>query len=198
MPNDCHNRASLSHNDTKKIDALEKELLNGERAEPFEHLRPQEKNQPEDHRLWRCENWGTKWDAYSIEWEREDPPLSPSPQTQLVTSAPSSIVMSFQTAWSPPIALYKFLEETEGWTIHAMYSELQWGFAGKYAAGQNIYNEFNVCDRDSLVNIPEDVLEFSHALDFNEAISRPEESYALGRSKDNKIQTKISDHFMRI
>ena len=37
---------------------------------------------------WRCQNWGTKWDAYSMEIDDSD--------------MPHGFEVTFETAWSPP------------------------------------------------------------------------------------------------
>ena len=37
---------------------------------------------------WRCQNWGTKWDAYSLEIDDTD--------------MPHGFEVTFETAWSPP------------------------------------------------------------------------------------------------
>jgi hypothetical protein len=90
MPNWCYNTATVFHEDKTKIDGLEQELLK-DKAEPFNYLRPNPAGEWDYG--WSCENWGTKWDVSMMDWEREDD---------------NTIVMHFDSAWSPPIALYEF------------------------------------------------------------------------------------------
>ena len=48
---------------------------------------------------WRLEKWDTKWDV-------------PKEDIEIVEINNGSIVISFDTAWSPPIAIYKKLRDT--------------------------------------------------------------------------------------
>ena len=45
---------------------------------------------------WRCQNWDTKWDV-------------PKDNIEITEINNGSIVIGFNTAWSPPIAIYKKL-----------------------------------------------------------------------------------------
>ena len=45
---------------------------------------------------WRCQNWDTKWDV-------------PKDNIEITEINNGSIVIGFDTAWSPPIAIYKKL-----------------------------------------------------------------------------------------
>jgi hypothetical protein len=47
---------------------------------------------------WCCENWGTKWNAYNSEITEDDVEYG-------------HLVISFQTAWSPPTPVYEALAE---------------------------------------------------------------------------------------
>jgi hypothetical protein len=84
-----------------------------------------------------------------MDWEREDD---------------NTIVMHFDSAWSPPITLYDFLE-TEGWSVRAMYHEPGMGFAGRFENGMDEYYELDWTDRDSIEELPEDILDFTNALE---------------------------------
>ena len=48
---------------------------------------------------WRLQNWDTKWDV-------------PKDNIEIVEINNGSIVIGFDTAWSPPIAIYKKLRDT--------------------------------------------------------------------------------------
>ena len=47
---------------------------------------------------WRCQNWDTKWDV-------------PKDNIEITEINNGSIVIGFDTAWSPPIAIYKKLRD---------------------------------------------------------------------------------------
>ena len=46
---------------------------------------------------WRCANWGTKWDAYSMEIDEVD--------------MPHGFEVTFETAWSPPEEIHSAISE---------------------------------------------------------------------------------------
>jgi hypothetical protein len=146
MPNWCYNSATLYNSDKSKIDSLEQELQK-EDAQVFQHLRPNPTGEWDYN--WSVENWGTKWDITVHDWEREND---------------NSIVMHFDTAWSPPTTLYEFLSE-EGWSINAMYHEPGMGFAGKFEDGDDEYYEFDWTDRQSIEDLPDYILDFTNALE---------------------------------
>lgn len=146
MPNWCYNTATVYHEDKTKIDGLEQELQK-EQAEPFNYLRPNPAGEWDYG--WSCENWGTKWDVSMMDWEREDD---------------NTIVMHFDSAWSPPIALYEYLE-SEGWEVRALYHEPGMGFAGRFEDGYDQYFEFDYTDRASIEDLPEDIADFANVWD---------------------------------
>ena len=131
MPNWCYNSVTLSHGDKTKIDALEAELQK-ENPEPFNHLCPRPAEEEENWYGWNVNNWGTKWDVTPHDWEQEDD---------------NTIYINFDSAWSPPISLYEFLE-SEGWSVSAKYHEPGMGFIGAYqdgfddSAGRNMNDIF--------------------------------------------------------
>jgi len=146
MPNWCYNSATVHHDNKEVIDGLEAELQK-EKAEIFNYLRPNPDGEWDYG--WSVDNWGTKWDVSIMDWEREDD---------------NTIVMHFDSAWSPPTTLYEYLE-TEGWTIRAMYHEPGMGFAGRFEDGCDDYYELDWTDRASIEELPEDILDFTNALD---------------------------------
>jgi hypothetical protein len=148
MPNWCYNTATLHHDDKTKIDALEQELMK-EEAQVFNHLNPRPAEHEEDWYSWNCNNWGCKWDITPMDWERQDD---------------NTIVMHFDTAWSPPTALYEYLE-TEGWTVRALYHEPGMGFAGRFEDGFDDYYNYDLSDRASVEELPEDILDYTNVLE---------------------------------
>ena len=79
---------------------------------------------------WRCEKWGTKWDAVDT-YINSEPYLD-------------YIMVSFDTAWSPPIPYYEALSKKYPLlSISVEYGECGMDFAGiaKYEGGELISSE---------------------------------------------------------
>ena len=144
MPNWCDNSLTISHDDKLKIDELEAALLK-ENPEIFQFLRPRPKDQDENWYDWNIENWGTKWDVNLDFVERV---------------SENTIVLGFNTAWSPPIELYDYLTE-QGWRINAMYSEGGVGFVGRYEDGVDDCYEYSFDEELSIELIPEELVEYA-------------------------------------
>jgi hypothetical protein len=145
MPNWCYNTVVISHDDETLIDGLEQELLK-EKTQPLTYLRPNPAGAWDYS--WSVDNWGTKWDITPHDWDRDG----------------NSITINFDSAWAPPLALYEFLE-SQGWHINALYHEPGMGFAGRFEDGYDEYYEFDWSDRESIENLPQEILEFSNALE---------------------------------
>lgn len=154
MPNWCDNMVTLSHPDKSKIDALDAELSNRDNeshrslGEFFNHLRPNPSGEWQYD--WSVENWGSKWDAGIIDFERCDD---------------NEIWVSFESAWSPPTALYEFLMN-EGWKVYAVYYEPGMGYGGIFDSenGGDDYYEFDWTCREDIENLPGDLIEFGDLL----------------------------------
>lgn len=182
MPNWCDNSVTLYNEDVEKVSALAEEM--GRENEegkmtacPFQHLRPRPSDQEENWYEWNLSNWGTKWDASIIDWERRDD---------------NEIWISFDSAWAPPIALYDYLTEN-GWNVEAIYHEPGMNFAGQYNNGIDNYYEYDVSDPDFLHSLPGEIIEFANLFDaHDEYIMRElEESWAdAKRSEWNKVKHK--------
>ena len=149
MPNYCDNSLTLRHTDKSKVDALDAELSKknpngyGSNGELLNHLRPNPSGEWDYN--WSVENWGTKWDASIIDWERRDD---------------NEIWVSFESAWSPPTTIYDYLVE-QGWEVEAYYYEPGMGYAGEYTTeGGDDYYEYDLSDPESIEELPESVIEF--------------------------------------
>ncbi len=177
MPNWCYNSATFHHSDKNVIDAFEAELKK-EDAQPLNYLRPNPAGEWEYD--WSVSNWGTKWDISPQDWEREDD---------------NTIVMHFDSAWSPPTTLYEFLTEN-GWDVRAYYHEPGMGFAGKFEDGFDDYYEFDYTDRESVENLPEDILDFTNAMEDLENWEAEQEEEALAELErtdwfDKKVKPAV-------
>ena len=129
MPNWCLNNATITHDDPAKLT----ELVDAyKRGELMEHYRPSPKDDmgvlDEDWYDWRLKNWGTKWDVGGEDAFCE----------RMVT-ADNTVVLSFDSAWSPPIEFYSFLKDEHGFDIRASYFEPGIGFCGDWIDGSDHY-----------------------------------------------------------
>lgn len=149
MPNWCDNMVTLSHPDKSKIDALDAEMSKKNDSHHFEgqlfqHLVPNPAG--EWNYDWSIANWGTKWDASIIDYERRDD---------------NTVWVSFESAWSPPTTAYDTLVE-EGWEVEAVYYEPGMGYGGVYNSneGGDDYYEFDLSNPESIEDLPGDLIEF--------------------------------------
>jgi hypothetical protein len=147
MPNWCDNSVTLRNSDKSKVDALAASL-EGEDKAFLNHLRPNPTGEWEYN--WSIENWGTKWEAGIIDWERRDD---------------NEVWVSFDSAWSPPTTIYEYLVE-QGWEVEAVYHEPGMCYAGQYTTdGGDDYYEYDLNDPESIEDLPEDVIEFGNLRD---------------------------------
>lgn len=58
---------------------------------------------------WKVENWGTKWEGMD---------------GTLISESPTSLYLKFLTAWSPPFALYEYLQRSMSLTCTAIGSDI--------------------------------------------------------------------------
>lgn len=128
MPNWCLNNVTITHDDPAKLN----ELLDAYKARNlFEHYHPTPKDEngelDEDWWGWRVSNWGTKWDVGG-----EDAYYSDNPE---------GLVLSFDSAWSPPVGLYDKLFEL-GYNVKATYWEPGMAFCGIWDNGYDNYIEY--------------------------------------------------------
>ena len=144
MPNWCQNVATISHDNSELIDAIETEL-NKEKDDIalFQLLRPRPAEHEDDWYGWNTSNWGTKWDISYCSFERLDD---------------NTIKLDFDTAWGPCVALYEYLE-TEGYTVEAFYNEEGMAFCGCYRDGyDDQYNYSDYYTSDGILgNVPNDI-----------------------------------------
>jgi hypothetical protein len=128
MPNWCLNNVTINHDDPTKLN----ELLDAyKRGELMEHFLPTPKDEngelDKDWYDWRVGNWGTKWDVGG-----EDAFYSDNPE---------GLVLSFDSAWSPPVDFYQFLKDEHGFDIRASYWEPGLAFCGDWIDGMDDYYE---------------------------------------------------------
>ena len=150
MPNWCDNSLILRNKDTSKIDSLSVKMESEQT--PFDYLRPPPEDIGDGRYEWNLFNWGTKWEANMIDWERSDD---------------NEIRIYFESAWCPPIALYNYLVE-EGWEVEAVYNEPGCQFAGLFTneSGDQYY-DYDIRDQNTIDDLPTDIVEFAGLEDAN-------------------------------
>ena len=109
---------------------------------------------------WCVANWGTKWDASVYGLNRVDQEM---------------LCLTFDTAWSPPLALYEYLRNA-GWDVHATYYEPGMAFAGRWRNGEDTMVD-NIFDA---VRQPEDewgdfITELSEEYGIADSVAEQEE-----------------------
>jgi len=120
MPNWCQNEVTLYHNDPTMLARAEAAIAAGSLLNEFVPMPTELKdNDGCGWYDWRLNHWGTKWDIDGEVWDKTD----------------DSIVLSFESAWSPPIEAYRVMEAEHGFTIYASYEELGMCFKGSYENG---------------------------------------------------------------
>jgi hypothetical protein len=130
MPNNTDVRVYIDHPSKKRIDDMVN-IFEGER--PFDMIIPmpddiirdnltyemRKKSNGRNWYDWSCENWGTKWDAYEVRVQR---------------LSDTSMYVMMETAWSPPIPVFRKLEEM-GFKIEAIFLDEGHMYVGQYIDG---------------------------------------------------------------
>ena len=155
MPNWCNNTVEIYHKDPAMLERVRKgfnagALLNefmpvpedlqivagrvGSDEDPKQiELEAQEKRNLEKYGCknwydWCVSNWGTKWDVGGDGAEAQD--------------IEGGLMLTFDSAWSPPIDAFATLIEQFDFEIRAMYYEPGMAFAGIWDNGDDQYYEY--------------------------------------------------------
>ena len=160
MPNYCQNSAVFKHEDTEQVSRLIKAFNEGrlfgefipcpqELHETVEigenyHERSEAKEAANREKYgfsswydWNIAHYGTKWE------------VSPDFEVALDAANPNTVILNFDTAWSPPIEFYETMTEM-GWSIKAFYYEPGMAFCGLYEDGSN--DEYSIEDNADWVD----------------------------------------------
>jgi hypothetical protein len=199
MPNWCNNTVEIYHNDPLMIERVRTAfnagtLLNefipvpeslrivsgrlGDDTDPEQiALVAQEKANLETHgySTWYdfCVNeWGTKWDVGADGQPAED--------------IPEGLVLSFDSAWGPPIEAYQKLDAM-GFRIRAMYDESGMAFAGIWDNGDDEFYEYNGMTSDRIADeLPK---ELDEAFGISERVAEWEEEENLNIDLDGGLSS---------
>ena len=132
MPNWCNNSLTLTAASKEEADELCQHFKNEDTDDNwtfFGFFVPEEWDR--DDWYWsRVNAWGTKWDASMSHADWVDD---------------FTVVMTFDTAWGPPIGVYEAAVE-QGWGVHATYYEPGMGFVGSFVDGDDEHYDYHECD----------------------------------------------------
>ena len=166
MANHCRNILFASHTDRQRAVALRESFL---KDEFFNYFIP--RKSPDVDGKWCLKYWGCKSEA----WHRGS-----------AFNSGNLIVLSFDTAWTPPIGVYKSMV-AEGWDLIAYYSEPGCEFCGRFSNDNDAYFEFtDAASADIRRHLPADIdniFDLSSRMfvaEYRDAISNRDEFRRLG------------------
>ena len=172
MPNWNYNVVKVSHTDKAMVD----KFISGCKTGLFTEFLPITEDQKENWYDWNTANWGTKWDVSDID-------CTPVDDDGVIT-------VSFDTAWSPPIAFFEHLLSLD-FMVEAYYYEPGIGFCGIFDSLGDAYYEIGDLSGDEVQeSIPEELnsmFGISEQLWENEAIQEECES----EDADNELGKEI-------
>ena len=143
MPNWCSNSVTIS-GDSEKIKELGAIITKGlENDMCFQAIRPKPED-VEDWYGWNVANWGTKWDINPNNFSIED----------------DIIYLDFDSAWSPPIALYDYLTE-QGFDVEAKYYEPGMAFVGSYEDGMDYCSDLDFSSENWRDDISSELIDWA-------------------------------------
>tara|TARA_Y100000114_G_C11694736_1_gene295422 strand:- start:261 stop:833 length:573 start_codon:yes stop_codon:yes gene_type:complete len=162
MPNWCQNVMFVTHQDKDK---LQKIIDEAKKGELFQYLIPEKrdcKNNPiEGWYDWRCNHWGTKWDIRPINFEEENHDEQGifsfddffneddvdrffkfyCESSNAKEKEQKIYIFKFDTAWSPPIPVYKKMFEM-GFKFQAFFVEYGVEYEGSFINGKEYQGSF--------------------------------------------------------
>ena len=89
MPNHCCNLLKLYSNNFDDLNNFYVENKSTDEDLCFNKSIPIPKDEESNWHDWKCSNWGTKWNAYEIDYNKNE--------------EDKTISYDFQTAWTPPV-----------------------------------------------------------------------------------------------
>lgn len=142
MPNWCMNNMTITHDDPAKLQEFVDAYNSGQTCEHYLPVPKDENGEIITDRThqnywynWCCNNWGTKWDFGKDEYD--DPAVVGG----------DAVIISFNTAWSPPNGLYDELHR-QGYVLRGSYWEPGMAFCGTIENGIDLCVNYD--DKDEI------------------------------------------------
>ncbi len=130
------NNLTISHPDPEKIQEFADAYNSGKTCNHYLPL-----PEGEDWYEWQINHWGTKWDFGKDEYD--DPAVVEN----------NKVIVSFNTAWSPPIGFYSELYGN-GYNVRATYFEPGLAFCGIWDNAIDNYIEYgDVENREDIIPV---------------------------------------------
>lgn len=164
MPNWCNNVVELSHEDPAMLERVKKAFTDGRLCDEFIPMPDELKGSTSPNRdvasaeqleekygytdwySFAVNEWGTKWDVGGQDSDIQE-------------IDENTIQLSFDSAWSPPLALFLKLE-TLDFKVKAYYNEPGMCFAGLYKDYDEEYYEYAGMSADEIEDdLPEELNE---------------------------------------
>ena len=176
MPNWCNNTLEITHEDKAMLERARIAFADARLCEEFapvpkslhivagrvgddtdqaqKDLEAQEETNLKEHgyRNWYdyCVNeWGTKWDVGGDGYEAQD--------------IPNGLIMSFDSAWAPPINFYEKLCDL-GFSVRATYYEPGMGFCGIWEDSNDDYYDISGMSADEVEELLPEFLDESYGI----------------------------------
>ena len=184
MPNWCNNTLTLEHEDPAMIARARAafaagaflhefipvplcltETMSGSYGDPVKQAELEKSQQDNlnayNYKTWYdfcVAEWGTKWDVGGGDG--------------YINDIDGGLILSFDSAWAPPINAYAQLIE-QGFKVHAMYYEPGMAFAGVWEDGSDDYYEYGGMNSDEIEEtLP---VELDEAYGISQAVSEWEQ-----------------------
>lgn len=177
MPNWCDNYLELGHDDPRMIQRARNAFNTRTLLNEFVPVKEEDDC---------CEHWGCKWDVGEENYYSDE---------ELADDETTDIIITFESAWAPPVEAYPKFEEL-GFTVLAYYYEPGCLFCGSYEDGiDTCYNidgdgewvvENIPTEIDERFSISETMIEFAEEdAEYEEEQQRRDEKNSLYPDKDD-------------
>ena len=138
MPNWCLNTLQITGS-AEQIKEIEQKLeaTNGEDFFDIFIKNAKDAGKEEEWYSYNLEHYGCKWNCTASMWDVD-------------SGDGTTISISFDSPWAPPIALLERIEQTPGLSVFAQYYEPGMGFCGQYSEGNDDYYDYSGMSADEV------------------------------------------------
>jgi len=138
MPNWCMNSLQITGS-AEQIKEIEAKLEESGGKEFFDIFVKNAKDagQEEEWYAYNHEHYGCKWNCDASSWDVD-------------SGDGTTITISFDSPWGPPMAIFEKIQETPGLSVLAQYYEPGMGFIGEYNDGSDNYYDYGGCTSEDI------------------------------------------------